>query len=64
VGEYTLRIYGLPVSYQAIAIKVVWEYPLAYRAFEAAKQILEVQSEAQSLDHRSQLAKLLRVEKS
>jgi hypothetical protein len=61
VKEYTLRIYGLPATNPAIAAKIVWDYPFAYRAYEEAKQVLEVQAEVVYLDNKSRLGKLLRV---
>lgn len=63
VEQYTLRIYGLKVTREAIAVKVVWDFQFTLRAFEEAKRVLEVKDQLINLNEKSHLAKLLRVER-
>jgi hypothetical protein len=60
IDEYAKRRFGLSLKYLPIAVQIVYEFPLAYRAFEEAKKVLaEHGSIAQN---RTNLGNLLRTE--
>ena len=63
VKQYTLRIYGLPPTNPAIAIKAIWDYPFAHRAYIEAQLVLSFHgTRAEEELERSRLSKFLRKE--
>ena len=63
VRQYTLRIYGLPPTNPAIAIKAIWDYPFAHRAYIEAHLVLSFHgTRAEEELQRSKTLKLLRKE--
>jgi hypothetical protein len=61
VREYINRTYQVPGSYLAVAAKIYWEFPLAYRAYLGAQKVLEIHEEVGSKsDRKEHLLRLLR----
>lgn len=64
VKQYSLRIYGLPTTNPAIAIKAIWDYPFAHRAYIEAQAVLSFHgTRAEEELEKSRLSKFLRTEK-
>lgn len=63
VRQYTLRIYGLPPTNPAIAIKAIWDYPFAHRAYIEAQLSLSFHGvRAEEELQKSRLSRFLRKE--